>query len=99
MDRLMSITQRNQPGTGKAIADCDRALEDGRAQRSLTEHVRWCREERDKLVAELAKFEAGTMSIGEPEPGEAMTRGSLTQIAFLQRHIEQLDRVILTNSA
>ncbi len=85
------------PARGLRIAT-ERWKTVGRSDLSA-EHIRWCREERDKLVAELAKFEAGTMSIGEPEPGQAMTRGSLTQIAFLRRHIEQLDRVILTNSA
>ncbi len=68
--------------------------DEDRAQRSVAEHVEWCREERARLTAELAEFEAGTRSLGEPDTGEAMSRGSLTQIAFLRRSIGQLGRVI-----
>jgi hypothetical protein len=61
--------------------------EEDRARRSVAEHVQWCREERDRLAAELADYEAGTKSIGQPDIGESMTRGSLTQIAYLRRSI------------
>jgi len=66
-----------------------------RAQRSVAEHVQWCHEERDRLTAEIAKFMAGTKCIGEPRIGQQMTQGSRTQVAYLRRSIEQLDRVIL----
>lgn len=65
-----------------------------RIQRSVVEHVLWCREERDRLAGELAQFEAGTKCIGEPDFGASATQGSLTQIAYLRRNIEQLDRVV-----
>ena len=68
--------------------------EENRAQRSVAEHVEWCREERDRLAAELAEFEAGAKSLGEPQADESMSRGSLTRIAYLRRNIEQLGRVI-----
>ena len=64
------------------------------AQRAVAAHVLWCRKERDRLTEELAQFEAGTKSIGMPDIGEPMTRGSLTQIAYLRRSIDQLGRVI-----
>ena len=69
-------------------------IDDERSKRSVAEHVLWCREERDKLAEELRQFEAGTKTIGTLEPGESMTRGSLTRIAYLRRNIEQLNRVI-----
>jgi hypothetical protein len=66
-----------------------------RAGRSVVEHVQWCREERDRLTAELAQFEVGIKRLGEPDAGETMSRGSLTQIAYLRNNIEQLDHVIV----
>jgi hypothetical protein len=66
-----------------------------RAGRSVVEHVQWCREERDRLTAELAQFEAGIKRLGEPDAGETMSRGSLTQVAYLRHNIEQLDHVIV----
>ena len=69
-------------------------VEQNRVQRSIAEHILWCREERERLATELAQFEAGTRSIGARGPGEPVTQGSLTRIAFLRRAIEELDAVI-----
>ena len=68
--------------------------EEQSAQRSLAEHVQWCREERERLLVEMARFEAGSESIGTHKRGEALTLGSITRIAFLRRSVEQLGRVI-----
>ena len=48
-----------------------------------------CREEREKLSAQLVELKAGIKTLGQ-----AMTRDSLEQIASVRRDIEQLGRVI-----
>jgi hypothetical protein len=68
-------------------------------QRSIAEHVEWCRGERDSRARELAKYEARLLSIGAPKPGEYQTMGTITHIAFLRRTIEQLERIIAAYSA
>ncbi len=73
--------------------------EEDRVQRSVAEHVLWCRAERERLKEELAQYEAGTKGIGTPKPGEVRTTGSMTHILYLQRTIEQFGRVISAYSA
>ena len=68
-------------------------------QRSIAEHVEWCRGERDSRARELAKYEARMLSIGDPKPGEYQTMGTITHIAFLKRTIGQLERIIAAYSA
>ena len=68
------------------------------AQRSVMEHVLWCRDKRDALAEELGQCKAGTLTIGKTMVGQAYTQGSLTHIAYLQRTIEQLGRVIAAYS-
>lgn len=72
--------------------------EEDRIQRSIAEHVLWCREERDRLAKEIDLYRSGALSIGKPMIGEIATQGTLTHIAFLERAIQQLDRVIAAYS-
>jgi hypothetical protein len=62
--------------------------------RSLADQVLLCREKRAVVAKELAQYIDGTLSVGTPEPGETMTLGTRTHILFLEREIEQLDRII-----
>ena len=71
--------------------------EDG-VQKSVAEHVLWCRRERDRLAHELDQFQKGFLSVGERKIGAPVTQGTLTHVAFLQRNIGQLDRVIAAYS-
>ena len=73
--------------------------EEDRVQRSIAEHVLWCREKRDSLTKELIQYRDGILSIGERTVGEPMTQGTITHIAYLQRTIDQLGRVIAAYSA
>ena len=66
-------------------------IDETRAKRSIAEHIQWCREERDELAADLARFEAGPLYIGESGAG---TRDSMTRTEYLRRSIEQLDDVV-----
>jgi uncharacterized coiled-coil DUF342 family protein len=68
--------------------------EEERVQRSIAEHVVWCREKRDELTKELAEYRDGILSIGERKAGEPMTQGTITHIALLQRTIDQLGKVV-----
>ena len=72
--------------------------EEDRVQRSIAEHVLWCREKRDELTKELAQYRDGILSIGERKTGEPMTQGTITHVTYLQRNIEQLGRVIAAYS-
>lgn len=72
--------------------------EEDRVQRSIAEHVLWCREKRDELTKELAQYRDGILSIGERKTGEPMTQGTITHITYLHRTIEQLGRVIAAYS-
>jgi hypothetical protein len=67
---------------------------DERIEKSVAEHITWCKGERARLMNELEQFESGIRSIGTPRQGEKFTLGSLTHIAFLQREIDQLEQVI-----
>ena len=67
-------------------------------QRSVEEHVLWCRDERDRLTHELGQYQKGTLSIGTRKTGEQFTQGSVTHVSYLQRTIEQLGRVIAAYS-
>jgi len=72
---------------------------DDRVQRSVVDHVLWCQDERERLRAELLKYESGALSIGVPRSGELRTTGTATHILYLQRTIDQLGRVIAAYSA
>ena len=67
-------------------------------QRSVEEHVLWCRGERDRLTHELGQYQNGALSIGTRKTGEPVTQGSLTHVSYLHRTIEQLGRVIAAYS-
>lgn len=73
-------------------------MKEDRVQRPIAEQVLWCRDKRDSLRRELDPYRAGTLSIGERKIGEPMTQGTMTHIAYLQRTIDQLDRVIAAYS-
>ena len=72
--------------------------EEDRVQRAIAEHVLWCREKCDALTEELAQYRDGILSIGERKTGEPVTQGTLTHMHYLQRNIEQLERVIAAYS-
>ena len=72
--------------------------EEDRVQRSIAEHILWCREKRDELAKELAQYRSGELSVGERKIGESMTQGTKTHIMYLQRNINQLDRVLAAYS-
>jgi hypothetical protein len=63
-------------------------------EKSVSEHVIWCRGERDRLAHELDQYQKGFLSIGEQKIGAPVTQGTITHVAYLQRNIGQLDRVI-----
>jgi len=73
--------------------------EEERVQAAIAEHVQWCREKRDELTDELAKYRDGLLSIGERKVGGPMTQGTITHIHYLQRTIDQLSRVIAAYSS
>ena len=45
-------------------------------------------------MASLGAYQAGNLSVGQPKIGELVAQGKITHIAYLQRAIEQLGRVI-----
>jgi hypothetical protein len=67
-------------------------------QRSIADHILWCRDKRDALANELAQYQSGALSIGTRKTGEAVTQGTVTHVSYLQRTIEQLGRVIAAYS-
>ena len=67
-------------------------------RRSIAEHILWCRDKRDALSTELAQYQPGASSIGTRKTGEPVTRGTVTNVSYLQKTIEQLDRVIAAYS-
>ena len=71
---------------------------DGPVQRSIAEHVLWCREELDRLSDELARYRDGTLSVGERKIGEPVTQGTITHTMYLQHTIADLSRVIAAYS-
>jgi hypothetical protein len=71
---------------------------EGPVQRSIAEHVLWCRDKRDSLIDELAHYRDVTLSVGERKIGEPMTQGSITHIAYLHHTIDDLSRVIAAYS-
>ena len=72
---------------------------DDGVQRSIADHVQWCRDKRDSLANELSQYRDGSLSIGQRKLGEPATQGTITHIKYLDRTIEQLDRVIAAYSA
>lgn len=74
------------------------AIDQGEVRDSVTEHICWCREERDRLAKSLVYYQTGILSVGERRIGEPMTHGTATHIMFLRRRIEQLDNVIAAHA-
>jgi len=69
----------------------------GSDRKTISEHVSWCRAERDSRVWERAKYLARHPGIGAVS-AEGQTLGLITHVAFLEQTIETLDRVIAAHT-
>jgi hypothetical protein len=63
-----------------------------------SEHILWCRRERESMIRELIKYKTRKIHHAEWKSGESLTRGATTHIAYLKSAIGHLDAFIATRS-
>jgi len=88
--RCSAPTARRVQSRG-AVSHAGWVFGENRDQRALAEHALWCREERENLLTEIAKCDARTGGVREPDD---VAVGGLLSRTLLRARVEQLERVI-----